>query len=104
MRAIASSPRSAYPDVDDPLARTLLPAPIHLLADLAKLPLASSLARPLTFGLLDHIALRTAAIDDAIRESVQAGVGQLVVLGAGLDARAYRMPELREVRVFEVDH
>lgn len=44
---------------------------------------------------------RTVAIDDAIREH---GAEQLVVLGAGLDARAWRMPELAHVTVFEVDH
>jgi methyltransferase (TIGR00027 family) len=44
---------------------------------------------------------RTVAIDDVIRA---AGAPQLVILGAGLDGRAWRMPELREVTVFEVDH
>jgi methyltransferase (TIGR00027 family) len=44
---------------------------------------------------------RTVAIDDAVRA---AGVPQLVVVGAGLDTRAWRMPELSTVDVFEVDH
>ncbi len=44
---------------------------------------------------------RTVAIDDAIRE---APTRQLVILGAGLDGRAWRMPELAEADVFEVDH
>jgi len=44
---------------------------------------------------------RTIAIDDAIRARP---VSQLVVLGAGLDDRAWRMPELADVDVFEVDH
>ncbi|MEZ4229151.1 MAG: class I SAM-dependent methyltransferase [Polyangiaceae bacterium] len=46
-------------------------------------------------------AARTVAIDDAIR-----GVStrQLAILGAGLDGRAWRMPELAESTVFEVDH
>jgi len=44
---------------------------------------------------------RTIAIDDAIRERSSA---QLVVLGAGLDGRAWRMDELAGVDVFEVDH
>jgi methyltransferase (TIGR00027 family) len=44
---------------------------------------------------------RTVAIDDAVRE---AGAPQLVILGAGLDGRAWRMDELRDVVVFEVDH
>jgi methyltransferase (TIGR00027 family) len=44
---------------------------------------------------------RTIAIDDAVRGTPAA---QLVILGAGLAGRAWRMPELRDVVVFEVDH
>lgn len=47
------------------------------------------------------MATRTIAIDEGI---VAAGAPQLVILGAGLDGRAWRMPELRDVVVFEVDH
>lgn len=44
---------------------------------------------------------RTVAIDAAVRE---AAAPQLVILGAGLDGRAWRMEELRDTVVFEVDH
>jgi methyltransferase (TIGR00027 family) len=44
---------------------------------------------------------RTVAIDAAVRERNSA---QVVILGAGLDGRAWRMPELAEAIVFEVDH
>ena len=44
---------------------------------------------------------RTVAIDQAIRA---AGSPQVVILGAGLDGRAWRMSELALVTVFEVDH
>jgi methyltransferase (TIGR00027 family) len=47
------------------------------------------------------MVVRTLAIDEAVRK---AGAPQLVVLGAGLDGRAWRMPELSDVTVFEVDH
>ncbi len=57
-----------------------------------------------SFGLVDHVALRTAAIDAAVREACQRGVSQAVILGAGLDARAWRLPELSDRVVFEVDH
>jgi hypothetical protein len=43
---------------------------------------------------------RTVAIDDAVRQRPNP---QLVILGAGLDGRAWRMPELADVDVFEVD-
>jgi methyltransferase (TIGR00027 family) len=45
--------------------------------------------------------VRTVAIDDAVREVASR---QVVILGAGFDGRAWRMPELRDVTVFEVDH
>ncbi len=47
------------------------------------------------------LVTRTVVIDDAVRA---ASNPQLVVLGAGLDGRAWRMSELSEAVVFEVDH
>jgi methyltransferase (TIGR00027 family) len=47
------------------------------------------------------IVPRTVAIDDAVRTHP---APQLVILGAGLDSRAWRMSELRDVEVFEIDH
>lgn len=44
---------------------------------------------------------RTVAIDDALR---QRPAEQVVILGAGLDTRAWRMDELARAVVFEVDH
>jgi methyltransferase (TIGR00027 family) len=44
---------------------------------------------------------RTVAIDDAVRAAASP---QVVILGAGLDGRAWRMPELGSTLVFEVDH
>src|SRR5690349_13811189 len=43
---------------------------------------------------------RTVVIDDAVRERP---TPQTVILGAGLDGRAWRLPELAGVPVFEVD-
>ncbi|MET9494501.1 class I SAM-dependent methyltransferase [Streptomyces sp. NPDC006552] len=44
---------------------------------------------------------RTVAIDDALRAHA---TGQLVILGAGLDTRAWRLAELARTDVWEVDH
>ncbi|MFJ4678092.1 class I SAM-dependent methyltransferase [Kitasatospora sp. NPDC088783] len=44
---------------------------------------------------------RTVAIDEALRERAD---GQLVVLGAGLDTRAWRLAALAGTDVWEVDH
>lgn len=51
----------------------------------------------------DGIRLRTRFIDDVVRAAVADGLAQVVLLGAGFDARAMRMPELSGRRVFEVD-
>lgn len=47
------------------------------------------------------VAVRTVAIDEAVRATA---APQVVILGAGLDGRAWRMPELAGAVVFEVDH
>ncbi len=93
----------------DPVAMRLLPHPVAAALratqrlDGEQLP-ARVVVRGLSLGMVDHVCLRTAAIDDALRTAVAQGVRQLVILGAGLDARAYRMDELANVAVFEVDH
>lgn len=51
-----------------------------------------------------YMQVRTRVIDDALCAWVAGGGRQLVLLGAGYDTRALRLPELRDVRVFEVDH
>jgi methyltransferase (TIGR00027 family) len=51
-----------------------------------------------------YMQVRTRVIDDALRGFVERGGAQLVVLGAGYDCRALRMPELDDARVFEIDH
>src|SRR5262249_19247804 len=42
--------------------------------------------------------------DDAWREAHAAGARQLVLLGAGLDGRAFRLDDIGDAAVIEVDH
>lgn len=93
----------------DPYARALCPPPFRPL--LGALEAAGPLQAPLRFGyrvaslgLVDYITLRTSAIDRAVGGSLAAGAEQLVVLGAGLDARGLRLSGLEGIPVFEVDH
>ncbi len=53
---------------------------------------------------LDIVAARVHAIDRELEEALSQGVRQVVILGAGLDTRAFRMPALSAADVFEVDH
>ena len=48
-------------------------------------------ADPLWGRLGRYFALRTRAFDDQLLRAVQLGARQVVLLGAGLDARAYRL-------------
>jgi methyltransferase (TIGR00027 family) len=51
-----------------------------------------------------NLTLRTMHIDAKVRAAAAEGLDELVILGAGLDSRAYRMTEeLAKTRVFEVD-
>jgi methyltransferase (TIGR00027 family) len=60
--------------------------------------------RPAALSLL-WVQLRTREIDDLLLEFVRCGGRQLVILGAGYDARAVRLSDaLGDVRTFEVDH
>jgi methyltransferase (TIGR00027 family) len=47
---------------------------------------------------------RTRWIDDALVAALAKGIRQVVILGAGFDCRAFRVPELRAAKIFEVDH
>jgi methyltransferase (TIGR00027 family) len=51
-----------------------------------------------------YMQVRTRVIDDALRAFVAAGGDQVVVLGAGYDCRALRLPELDRAQVYEIDH
>ena len=56
-------------------------------------------------GLANSIRARVRYFDDFVRTSIDEGLEQLVILGAGYDTRAYRIEGLKgKVKVFEVDH
>ncbi len=54
-------------------------------------------------GAQGAVACRTRAIDDACREALAGGVARVVLVGAGMDARAYRLAEMRTAEVWEFD-
>lgn len=109
VRALYTELPAPYRIAEDPHAKDLVPTILSLpIRALGRVPWAAPIVHRglalASFGLNHHVALRTRAIDDAVREAVRLGATQLVVLGAGLDSRAMRLEELAGVRVFEVDH
>jgi methyltransferase (TIGR00027 family) len=99
---------SGRPDrlVDDPLAAAFLdaidspvpfpvrwPAPEETPSDQQALHLHGS----------RYIGLRTRFYDDFLRSAVIDGIRQVVVLAAGLDTRAFRLPLPSDLRLYELD-
>jgi methyltransferase (TIGR00027 family) len=104
-RAVAHG-RTSVGQFSDPTAMLLLPPDARARVERFRAgPPPKPLRARLAWGYLDRLShvmvARTVEIDDAIRA---AAAPQLVILGAGLDGRAWRMPELRDTVVFEVDH
>lgn len=55
-------------------------------------------------GIIGNLLCRTRFIDDMLNAALKEGVDQVVILGAGFDSRAYRIPDIDKTHVFEVDH
>jgi methyltransferase (TIGR00027 family) len=94
--------------VDDPVSLRLLPGRWRwLMRLLQSTGIADSILarreRELP-GVIANLLCRTRYMDDVLRSSLDDGVEQVVILGAGFDTRPYREPDLDGVDVFEVDH
>lgn len=92
---------------DDPLAVRFLTPEFRVLAEAGRMPPA----RRLIESVIDRrwpcaragVVARTRLIDERVAAALP-GVQQVLILGAGFDTRAYRLAQLREAAVFEVDH
>jgi O-methyltransferase involved in polyketide biosynthesis len=59
---------------------------------------------PVLAGARAQVTCRSRYAEDRLADAIGRGIGQYVLLGAGLDSFAYRSPLAGRVRVFEVDH
>jgi methyltransferase (TIGR00027 family) len=86
----------------DPIARSLVnPMSVFL----SKLVIDSGIYERIgPPGTIAFIAARERYIDDFLAACLSQGLDQVVILGAGFDTRAYRIPGIEKARVFEVDH
>ncbi|MDR2686455.1 MAG: SAM-dependent methyltransferase [Oscillospiraceae bacterium] len=93
---------------EDPLARRFLSPALKAVVYGSKI----ACVRKGVVRLLDTVwsgarasgVARPRLLDDFLRRGIEGGCVQAVILGAGYDSRAYRLPELKGLRVFEVDH
>jgi methyltransferase (TIGR00027 family) len=93
----------------DPFAARFLPGSYRFLARAATIPALNRrieryIDRRYPAGPRGSAVARTRLIDDLTLEALADGARQAVLLGAGYDSRAYRLPAMARVRVFEVDH
>ncbi|MEV0702781.1 SAM-dependent methyltransferase [Saccharopolyspora sp. NPDC050389] len=107
MVIVAVDQYEEVPLVRDKLAYRLLPAGVKLMASVSRIPLvrrwminATEKQAP---GLWASMLCRKRYIDDQLRDAVESGVEAVVILGAGLDTRACRLPWLNGLPVYEVD-
>jgi methyltransferase (TIGR00027 family) len=93
--------------VHDDLVHRFLPPSLRLVMKLARWRPFENLLLAATEktakGLWGSMLCRKRYIDDKTLEALRTGSEVVVILGAGLDTRAYRLPELAAVPVFEVD-
>ncbi len=107
-QAIAAGRAIGLRDLHDPIAHRVLSDGrrrlVHALrATIEASPTGETVVNTLTAGLAGHAALRMDAVDRATRGALEDGCRQMVVLGAGYDTRAWRLPELAGCHVVEVD-
>jgi methyltransferase (TIGR00027 family) len=98
--AAARAVESARPDrlFDDPLAGAFVAA-----ADWRPWVLSDERQRALVATLATWVVVRTRFIDDVLLDSAADGCRQMVLLGAGLDTRAFRLDWPDGTRLFELD-
>jgi methyltransferase (TIGR00027 family) len=104
LRALADEGMTHVKGFEDPTARHFLSSGWSKLYDrVVKKARSEGFAEGVR-SASDLLALRTLEIDVRLRKAIADGARQVVILGAGLDGRAFRMHELADATVFEVDH
>jgi len=92
----------------DSFAVSFLDKNLQLATKLTALPFGEKLVQRIIYnkipGAFSSGIARTKYIDDLLEKSVKAGVKQVIILGAGFDTRALRLPFLQNVPVIEIDH
>ena len=107
-RALESTLAADLRLFEDRFATAFLAPRFRAVVGLSRIPLIGALVRAYIDrrwpGARTSAVARTRFIDDAVETALRAGIQQVVILGAGFDARAYRLAALTRVAVFEVDH
>lgn len=111
--ARAAETESDNPLIHDPFARAFLEAAGEsrwtlvanpaMAAELGDLEEVAPELRAHRQVMVDFMAVRTAFFDEYFLQAVESGIRQVVILAAGLDARAWRLPWPDGTIVYELD-
>jgi methyltransferase (TIGR00027 family) len=106
--ALTAMLRAAHQLVDDEPKIVDDPIAIVLVDDVAREQIAASPATLRSPSLAiprAGVLLRSRYAEELLADAVAQGVGQFVILGAGLDTFAFRQPAFaRSLQIYEVDH
>ena len=100
MRMIESAKPEDERVVYDPYAQVFVNPFLKVLAKIFSSPAAMERRGK---GVVGFLAARERHIDEFTRQCLDEGIRQVVILGAGYDSRALRIPGMQQARVFEVD-
>jgi methyltransferase (TIGR00027 family) len=92
---------------EDPLAGDMITSPVWRLVGSNRM--VSWVTRQILFRyarpIMAQVLGRARWAEDKLRKALAAGIGQYVILGAGLDSFAFRLPDWAAgIKVYEVDH
>jgi methyltransferase (TIGR00027 family) len=104
---VAADQYESSPLILDPWAQRLLPRSARLIASSTRWSpvrraLEAATDKKLSGGWASFLC-RKRYIDDQLLSGLADGIESVVILGAGYDTRAYRIPALSGIRVCEVD-
>jgi methyltransferase (TIGR00027 family) len=106
--ALTAMLRAAHQLIDDEPRIVGDPIAVRLVDDATRDRITSQPAALLSGALMiprAAVLLRSRYTEDLLAQAVPQGVGQFVILGAGLDTFAFRQPAFaRQLQIYEVDH
>jgi methyltransferase (TIGR00027 family) len=85
--------------LENKLRRAVQYSPVPLVRKYLRWKIHKELPGGFTSGVA-----RTKYIDDLLKASIDKGIQQVIILGAGFDTRAIRLDFLQQIPVIEIDH
>ncbi len=107
-RAIESARSEKHRLFYDPYAVNFLDSRLKLVVKGSSIPIIGNIISKIIErqapGAFSSGVARTRYIDDLLKRTVDNGVKQVIILGAGFDTRSLRLKFLKNIPIIEIDH